>query len=433
MKAPLSFEQAPPIWVPFRFFLSAPAFAVAAGALLAFEGGVLLESRWQGATIALTHLLTIGFVLMSMCGAMLQVLPVAAGISISRPRLIAAVTHLGLVVGTLLLVTGFLAGDGAWLRLAAILLAASLAVFCVAVLEGLVRSPAIGATILGLRLALVGLATTVALGATLTASFGWQLPLDLLSLTAVHVTWALLGWSLLLLAAVAYLVVPMFQLTPPYPGFFHRIWPWSLFALCILWTLGEIARLPARSIAGLGLAAAAATFAMATLRLQQKRRRRVADTTLLYWRTAMVALFAAAVAGAARLALPPGETAAKLELLAGILAIVGVLVPAITGMLYKIVPFIGWLHLQRVVKAPPHMNDLIPERLMRGQFRLYLTALALLVGMTVLPPLARPAGLLLAASGLWLQLNLMRAVRIYRRIRRQGPGNTAPLRVAQGG
>lgn len=428
MRASLSFEQAPPIWVPFRFFLSAPLFAAAAGVLLALEGAAVLDSRWQGSTIALTHLLTLGVVLMSMCGAMLQLLPVAAGVSIGRPRAVAAVGHLGLTAGSLLLVAGFLTGSGQSLRLAAVLLGVSLAVFLAAVLIGIVRSPAVGATIRSLRLALAGFVATVGLGVLLSAAFGWQLPLDLVSLTSVHVAWSLLGWSLLLLAAVAHLVVPMFQLTPPYPAFFGRAWPWALFALCVAWTLAELGLLPGRTLWGVALAGCAAAFALATLRLQGKRRRRIADTTLLYWRVAMLALLAAAAAGAMRLVLPPGELAGQLEMLTGVLAIAGVLVPAIFGMLYKIVPFVTWLHLQRVLKAPPNMNELIPERRMRGQFWLYLAALTALVAMVMLPALALVAGLLLAGSSLWLQANLLRAVTMYLRLR-DGGGERPPVRA----
>ena len=74
MDASLSFEQAPPISVPFRFFLTAPLFGVAAGLLLIWFGADALASRWNAPTLALTHLLTVGFMLEAMCGALLQIL-----------------------------------------------------------------------------------------------------------------------------------------------------------------------------------------------------------------------------------------------------------------------------------------------------------------------------------------------------------------------
>jgi hypothetical protein len=40
-----------------------------------------------GAALALTHLITVGFMLQVMLGAMIQILPVVAGANISRPLL----------------------------------------------------------------------------------------------------------------------------------------------------------------------------------------------------------------------------------------------------------------------------------------------------------------------------------------------------------
>ena len=79
MHAALSFEQAPPLTVPIRFFATAPWFGVAAGLLLLWQGPEALASRWSPATMALTHLMTAGLMLQGMCGALLQFVPVEAG------------------------------------------------------------------------------------------------------------------------------------------------------------------------------------------------------------------------------------------------------------------------------------------------------------------------------------------------------------------
>ena len=59
----LSFDQAPPISVPYRFFLVAPWFGVMAGILLAWSGADALASRWTPEALALTHLIALGFML----------------------------------------------------------------------------------------------------------------------------------------------------------------------------------------------------------------------------------------------------------------------------------------------------------------------------------------------------------------------------------
>jgi hypothetical protein len=84
-------------------------------------------------------------------------------------------------------------------------------------------------------------------------------------------------------------------------------------------------------------------------------------------------------------------------------------------MLYKIVPFLCWLHLQRVMRSPPHMQQLLPEQWARWQFRLHAVALATLLVGAAWPPVIAAGGLLLSASFLALELNLLWALRRYLR------------------
>ena len=102
-------------------------------------------------------------------------------------------------------------------------------------------------------------------------------------------------------------------------------------------------------------------------------------------------------------------------LLLGILFIGGFAVSVVTGMLYKIVPFLAWFHLQSQLQARagsiPTMKDMIAERWMRGQFRLHLIACALLAGAPFWPQLGIAAGSVLAVSAVVLWGNLWSAVR----------------------
>lgn len=413
----LTFEQAPPISVPFRFFLTAPWFGVLAGVLLAHQGGDMLATRWMPSALAGTHLLVAGFMLQAMCGALLQFVPVACGGNVWRPRLIASVVHPGLMAGVLLLATAFLTQQPGLFIAAALVFGMAGALFVLVVGLALWQTPAQGATVAALRLAQIGLLVTVALGISLATALARGLDWPLPMLTDVHAAWGLGGWGFMLLAGVAYFVVPMFQLTPPYPLRLARSLPFLMFGVLLLWSLqgfGMNANTRMGLLfAGLGIAG---IFAAQTLDLQHRRRRKVPDTTLLFFRVAMLclllllaaALLLSAISG---LAADPRTTPWM-----GTLVIVGVFVSVINGMLYKIVPFLGWLHLQRLGglhQPPPPMNQLIPEVAMRYQFRAHLAALMLLQAAVWITPLARPAGLLLAVSCGWLGINLARATRSY--------------------
>jgi hypothetical protein len=105
-----------------------------------------------------------------------------------------------------------------------------------------------------------------------------------------------------------------------------------------------------------------------------------------------------------------------------VLVFAGVFVSAITGMMYKIMPFLNWLHLQRLgapLSAVPNMNRMIPAAAMTGQMRLHVLAVALLLAAIWQPGLMRLAGLAYAASSAWLGWNLLGAVRRYRGFRDQ--------------
>lgn len=425
MQPGLSFEQAPPISVPFRFFLTAPLFGMAAGLLLLWQGPAALASRWSSVALALTHLLAVGFMLQAMCGALLQMLPVAAGANIWQPKRVTHLTHAGLTFGTLMLVGGFLGEQALLFKVAVPFMTVSLGAFALIVLVALFRTPARGPTIIALRIAVFGLIVTISLGATLASAFGWQLALPLTEITHVHAAWGLGGWSLLLVAGVAYLVVPMFQLTPPYPLWLTRAYSVALFFLLAGWS---ITWLPLQRPQGLQAALACATallpvtFAAVTLRLQGRRRRKVTEPTLLFWRVAMACLIVAACGVILQQLSPGEEDYAGTPFLLGVLLMVGVFMPVISGMLYKIMPFLNWLHLQKIGKpglVVPNIRQMIPESRMLMQFRLHMAALALLLAAVPLPLMVYPGGLALIASCVWLEWNLVVATRNFARFSRE--------------
>src|SRR5512143_1102821 len=119
--AGLSFEQAPAFSLPLRFFLTAPLFLLAAAGLLLLAPEAL-ASRWTSQALALTHALTLGFLAMSMLGALMQMLPVVAGASLPAPRLVSWFSHAALAAGTIALMTGFLTARPAAFAIAVILL-----------------------------------------------------------------------------------------------------------------------------------------------------------------------------------------------------------------------------------------------------------------------------------------------------------------------
>ena len=419
MQAMLAFQNAPPFAAPLRFFLTAPLFSLAAGLLLLAAGPDLLASRWTPGLLAATHLITVGFMLQVMLGALIQILPVVAGVNLGSPLRVARWLHAGLSAGTLLLAGGFLLGQPAVLSAAALTLGLTIAAFLVVTGRALSGVPSTSPTIRGLKAALAGLAGAVGLGASLALAIahGWAIPLP--ALTDLHVGWALGAWAGILLAAMAFVVVPMFQLTPGYPARPSWWFPRLMLGLMLTWALAvyldsaSTIRLIQVVAALLGIA-----FLLLTLRLQMQRRRARVDATYRYWQLGLVGAIFALVMMLTATVWPPLADLAGWSTFAGILLLVGGFMSFIIGMLYKIVPFLAWLHLQDRAKPSmpaPNMNKILPETAMRHQMRAHAAALALLLAAAIQPDwLTRPAGAALALASGWLFFNLLGAALRYR-------------------
>jgi hypothetical protein len=418
--AGLSFEQAPPFSVPLRFFLTAPGFLVLAAMLMLWEGPPLFASRWLPATLALTHLLVLGFMAQVMLGALLQILPVAVGVTVPCPRLTAALIHLPLTLGTLTLAGAFLFSLPIGFAHALGFLGLGFGVALIAFHIALWRAPVASATVIALRCALGALLVTVALGLLLAGSLSWGWSLPVVAVTNLHAVWGLAGWTALLLAGVAYQVVPMFHITPSYPAWLSGgfaplmaggLAAWSAFVL-IDWSV-------AATVAGMALAAGLMVFAAGTLYLFTQRRRKINDPTLGYWQISMVSLLAGAALWLLTRWIPALATSPQVEWVLGILLIFGFAVAVINGMLYKIVPFLAWFHLQAQLLGrakAPNIKQLLPDAPVRRQRWVFLATLLLLLAATVHAAVfTYPAALALGATGVWLGVNLWSVARIYRR------------------
>jgi uncharacterized membrane protein YciS (DUF1049 family) len=116
-------------------------------------------------------------------------------------------------------------------------------------------------------------------------------------------------------------------------------------------------------------------------------------------------------------------------ILLGLLMIVGFAMSVINGMLYKIVPFLVWFHLQsnRGIKsshAVPNVREILPESRARRQMWLHFAALCALLVAVIFPvPFFYPAALLFGGSNLLLWLNIVEANRTYHRVYAQLAAN----------
>ncbi|MES2130610.1 MAG: hypothetical protein V4463_25335, partial [Pseudomonadota bacterium] len=391
MRRALLVAAAPPAALSLRLFATAPVFVMLAALVLLWAGPAALAQRWSPALLAATHLFALGALSMAMAAALWQLLPVVCGVALPCPQAGARCIHACLGSGAVLLAAAFLGGWPALFLPAAALLVLGLCCLLGCCLPALWRMPptAPAQVVWAMRLALLALLAAVTLGATLAWGLARGLPLPFPALTDTHVLWAGAGWVGMLTVAVSFQVVPMFQVTPLYPALPAR----SLAPLILCALLLQSALL---------LALVFCAFAALTLRLLWQRKR-APEATTWFWVLGLASLLAAAVSW----------SLVRSPVLLGVLFLYGFAWSIVTGMLYKIVPFLLWhaWAMQGLDKPVARIGVLMPARQARLQLALHAAALLLLALAALYPAWTRAAGVMLyaAAAMLWHQIAQARA------------------------
>ena len=369
----LSFNALPPIDLPFRFFISAPIFMLACVGLVFYGGESLWLSRWHPLMLALTHGFTLGFLTMVMLGALLQLLPVIAGIGIPQPRIIASISHAALMIGTLSLLLGFIVGHEWMLYGAMFFLAIGLGTYLLALGWVLIKKISQGDSITGFRLAIVALFITLLIGLALLArNLGFEWITFDKQLTNIHALWGLAGWAGLLIIAVSFQVIPMFHVAPSFPKLVTRYLTLSIFVFLLVFIFAPTVAMPILSLCH-GL------FALVLLFVIRRRKRKVPDTSIRYWQLAAISLLLACMLYFIPQSLWSHYLPVDKELLLGALFIYGYLMSVIQGMLLKILPFLSYTHLQQrclvdfsAMQFIPHMHEFLNKKHGQWLFRIHL-------------------------------------------------------------
>jgi len=413
-----------PFNIPLRFFFTAPLFGILAAILILWQGPLSFTTRWSPSVLAVTHLIVLGYITMVMVGALFQVVSVLTGARLPYIKQIGLVTYLSLTAGTLLLSAGFMNGSADLIRLAIILLVLLFILFFSVVITGLLNAQARPDAASRIALALISLALTVIFGIWQAIGYDWDNFTVDRTLTDIHLAWGLLGWVSLLVITVAYEVVPMFQLTPSYPKALTRWLSMIIFFGLLVWSGGILFTssflvLLGSLLLGIGLS----LFALTTLWLQKQRKKKQPNVTVWFWFCAMLCLLAAMGLWISAQFYSPLKQNLSYTLLLGALMIFGFAISAINGMLYKIIPFLSWVHLSMKVtelgisrRHTPNIKTFINNSYAHLQLNLHLLALFLIAVSTMYPNLFLfPAAVFFALSNILLCWNIFGALQKYKK------------------
>jgi hypothetical protein len=411
----LSLDQAPPISVPFRFFITAPIFGMALGLLFLFFPIDLIVNRYSHVAIGGIHLFTLGILSMIIFGAMQQMMPVLAGAVIKKPQLFAAIVHTSLTLGTILFSASFIFEIKSLLHIGTTLLAVAFLSFFIICARLLFKVQFLTSTINAMRLFVIAGFITVILGIFLAYShIQSDISLWHYEFLTLHVLFGLFGFAVLLIMGVSFQVIPMFYVTLDFPKFIQNKIPIFVLGLLISFALFTLLKLDT-FILKLLFTLFFVLFCIHGLNSLNKRKRPVFDVTLWYWKLSLLFFMLSML----NWMFVPQDSYFLLAVMFGL----GFLFSLLQGMVYKIIPFLAWFHLSsKGHMMIPTMKEMIHEDMIKVHFFIYMSSLFFFLIGAVLTPLFIAIGaLLFIVSNFFFLINCITGSMKYAKIAKTNP------------
>ncbi len=361
----LSLEQAPPISVVLRFFITGGIFGVLLSLFMLFNS--FYQLPLFSSHIILVHLLGLGVMASFMLGAMFQMLPVIAGVLIKTPTKKALIAHILLSLGILLQISAFSTSNSYLYLFASIILGGGLLHASTVMFKELIKIKDHSSSSKGMLFAISSFIITILLGIVMLLTLGGYLDMPyLLELREIHYSFAIFGWVTLLIIAISFQVIEMFFVTPKYPNIMTKYLIITLFLLLVIKSIFiSIDTL----LIDIVISSLLIIYAGVTLHRLYRRRRPTADGSVWFWRFGMGLLIISL-------------STFFIDDLRAItyISFIGFALSIVFAMVYKIVPFLVWFHLsnQGYMEAPM-MHDVIHPKRVKIHFFIHLTLFTLLI------------------------------------------------------
>jgi len=416
----LSLEQAPPISVVLRFFITASVFGLLLGLYLTGSIANLFSLSEHTFQVAVVHLLALGVMASFMLGALFQMLPVLAGVIIQKPTKQAMVVHLLLIAGIVTQFFAFNIGDNKQLFLfSALFLGLGLLFAIFLMLKELLQIQDHSSSSKGIVFSLISFSVAIGMGIYLLLTLGGYTEGSLfVAIKEAHYSFALFGWLTLLIVSVSFQVVEMFYVTPKFPTLMSKHLTVTIFLLLILKTITLFMNLEFNGV-NLLLSLLFMLYSLVTLHRLSKRKRPTSDATVWFWRLGMGLLFLSMSIFFVENIISVSKS---IEFM-GYLSFIGFALSIVFAMIYKIVPFLVWFHLsnQGYMEAPM-MHDVIHPKKAKMHFKIHLAVIFVAFLTALFPDV--PQGvmvllpLLLSLSFGWVLYQLLFALKKYNYIQK---------------
>ncbi len=326
----ISPEQGPKISVPFRFYLLAHINILFLIFLMIFKFDLQSLDLTQHKTLILFHAFSIGFLLFIIVGSIFQMLPVVVGVIIQHSELLSiALIFLFYVIFFMFYQYFTYFNHLGFFVLLLSLMILMLIFYFIAPLIKKTTQDNIG-FLLSLISLLIGLILILFYFINLSLNL---IDLDLLYIRRLHAIIMFVGFIQQLIVTVSFQVIPMFYVSEPYPKYIKYLLNYGYIALILL-IIFFLHRILLIMYLILNL-----IYIFFTSKVILKRTRKILDTTILFFGLGILLLFLFSFALIF-------EDFTKNHLNKLILIFVSFILSFIYGMLYKIIPFLCWFHLQ---------------------------------------------------------------------------------------
>ena len=336
--------------------------------------------------IALTHVFTLGFLLMVIMGASYMLLPVALGVKIAYEKLFFPVYY-AYVISLLLFIIGMYYFLGIVIAAGGILLFASVLTYNLNILLSLKKVKKWDYSSAGIAFAYSYLFVGLSIGLYLALSFYFKIELNIYDILQSHIYVMFVGFAAMLFMAISYRLLPMFYMTKT-PG--NLYWKTDLIAvnagiIAILASSffgnGSAAHIYLNGAGGWLLGLGILLYCYIFFNLMLKRLKKKFDITTFYLFAGIIFLISAALIGLFIITIPQE----KLNMFGGIngvyyvfgfLGLFGFAGMVIIGFLHKIFPFLISLKVFEKAKKGAYgklFSDLKTKYLEYVIFALFLT------------------------------------------------------------
>jgi len=409
----LSLDQAPPVQVVFGLFLMGSFFGIIAGLSLFYYRTDIYDFS-STAAIVMTHLLALGVMMSFMLGALFQMLPVIAGVVLESPLPKANMVSFLLFSGVTTLILGFVYHAPFLFLFASFFLGSALLYMGGIMLIQLRKLSHHSASSKGMLFALSSLCILVLLGLYLALTHAQLAGGDyFLQVRKLHYNFGLFGWMGLLIASISFQTVEMFYVTPAYPKIMSHYLPMGMFLVLLAMVLATVFSLAVIAFFQPLLYIGLALYGLITLLRLSQRKRPLADATIWFWRTGMGSLVLSML-----LLLIAYFTGADTLLPSGAVLFLSFVLSVLFAMLYKIIPFLTWFHLNsQGYLTAPMMHEIIHPKTAKKHFFIHFTMIVSLLLSQTASWIIFAAATLMLLSFIWIGYQVWHAHKLYRHTR----------------